>query len=85
MFNGYKIKYITYGWDKDHLKVYGVLMIKLDRGWAVEVWPCNTYGFQASDPIEWNDGLTWWNARKLFYKWYAEYDQYVNSCVQWVV
>ena len=78
MFKGYKIKYVTYGWGKDGPKMYGVLMIKSDRGWVVEVWPCDTHGSQVSDPIEWDDGLSWWSARKLMNKWYAEYDRYVN-------
>lgn len=81
MFNDYKIKYVTYGWGKDGPKMYGVLMIKSDCGWVVEVWPCDTHGAQVSDPIEWDDGHSWWSARKLFYKWYAEYDRYVNNRV----
>lgn len=79
MFKDYKLKYITYGWGNDGPKMYGVLMIKSDRGWVVEVWPCDTSGAQVFDPIEWDDGLSWWAARKLFYKWYTEYDKYVNG------
>ena len=79
MFKGYRIKYVTYGLGNDGPKMYGILMIKSDRGWVVEVWPCDTRGAQVSDPIEWDDGLTWWSARKLFYQWYAEYDKYING------
>lgn len=79
MFKGYKLKYITYGWGNEGPKMYGVLMIKSDHGWVVEVWPCDEHGAQVSDPIEWDDRLNWWAARKLFYKWYAEYDKYING------
>ena len=79
MFKGYRIKYVAYGLGNDGPKMYGILMIKSDRGWVVEVWPCDAHGAQVSDPIEWDDGLTWWSARKLFYQWYAEYDKYING------
>ena len=79
MFKGYRIKYVTYGLGNDGPKMYGILMIKSDRGWVVEVWPCDTHGAQVSDSIEWDDGLTWWSARKLFCQWYAEYDKYING------
>ena len=79
MFKGYRIKYVTYGLGNDGPKMYGILMIKSDRGWVVEVWPCDAHGAQVADPIEWDDGLTWWSARKLFYQWYAEYDKYING------
>ena len=52
MFKGYRIKYVTYGLGNDGPKMYGILMIKSDRGWVVEVWPCDAYGAQVSDPIE---------------------------------
>lgn len=79
MFKGYKIKYVTYGLGSNGSKMYGILMIKSDRGWVVEVWPCDIHGAQVSDPIKWNDELTWWSARKLMNKWYTEYDQYING------
>ena len=79
MFKGYKLKYVTHGWGNSGPRLYGVLMIKSDRGWVVEVWPCDTNGAQVSDPIEWRDELSWWTARKLFSRWYAEYDKYVNG------
>ena len=81
MFKGYKLKYVTHGWGNSGPRLYGVLMIKSDSGWVVEVWPCDTNGAQVSDPIEWDDELTWWNARKLFHRWYDEYDRYVNRRV----
>lgn len=79
MFKSYKMKYITYGLGNEGPKMYGVLMIKSDRGWAVEVWPCDIRGSQVSDAIEWKDELNWWSAIKLFYKYYKEYNQYVNN------
>ena len=79
MFKGYKMKYVTYGLGNEGPKMYGVLMIKSDRGWVVEVWPCDIRGSQISDTIEWRDELNWWSAIKLFYKYYKEYNQYVNN------
>lgn len=79
MFKGYKLKYITYGYGKKGPKLYGVLMIKSNRGWVVEVWPCDSYGAQVSDALKWEDGLTWLGARKLFHDYYKEYNQYVNN------
>lgn len=79
MFKGYKLKYVTYGYGHSGPKLYGVLMIKSDRGWVVEVWPCDTHGAQVSDCVEWRDELSWWSAIKLFYKWYDEFDKYVNG------
>ena len=79
MFKGYKMKYVTYGLGNEGPKMYGVLMIKSDRGWVVEVWPCDICGSQVSDAIEWKDELNWWSAIKLFYKYYKEYNQYVNN------
>lgn len=78
MLKGYKLKYVTYGYGDSGPKLYGVLMIKSDRGWVVEVWPCDIYGAQVFDCIEWNDELSWWSAYKLFRKWYKEYDAFVN-------
>lgn len=79
MFKGYKMKYVTHGLGNEGPKMYGVLMIKSDRGWVVEVWPCDIRGSQISDAIEWKDELDWWSAIKLFYKYYKEYNQYVNN------
>lgn len=79
MLKKYKLKYITYGKGNRGPKMYGILRIKSDRGWVVEVWPCDIDGTQASDPIEWNDGLTWWSAIKLFHRWYKDFDKYVNG------
>ena len=59
--------------------MYGILMIKSDRGWVVEVWPCDIYGTQVADPIQWNDELSWWSAVKLFYRWYRDFDKFVNE------
>ena len=72
----YKLKYVCYG--NSAVKMYGLLMIKSDRGWVVELWPCDIYGAQVSDPVEWRDELSWWEAIKLFYRWYKEYRRYVN-------
>ena len=77
----YKLKYVTYGFGSEGPKMYGVLRIKSDRGWVVEVWPCDTNGSQVSDPIEWQDELGWWSAVKLFWQYYSDYDKYVNSRV----
>ena len=74
----YKLKYVTAGYGEFAPKMYGVLMLKSNRGWVVEVWPCDTNGEQVSDPVEWGDELSWFGAIKLFYKWYAEFDRFVN-------
>ena len=66
MFRGYKLRYVTHGFGKHGPKLYGVLRIKSDRGWVVEVWPCDMNGAQVSDPIDWRDGLSWWSAVQLF-------------------
>ena len=79
MFKGYKIKYVTYGFGNDGPKMYGVLMIKSDRGWVVEVWPCDINGTQVSGPIEREDELNWWSAIKLFYRWYKDFDKFINK------
>jgi hypothetical protein len=81
MFKSYQVKYITYGLGNSGPKMYGVLRIKSDRGWVVEVWPCDAYGSQVSDPVEWKDGLDRWAAIKLFWKYYFDYDKYVNDRV----
>ena len=78
MFRGYKLRYVTYGFGKHGPKFYGVLRIKSDRGWVVEVWPCDMDGAQISDPVEWRDELSWWSAVQLFWSWYYEYDKFVN-------
>ena len=75
----YKLKYITYGIGSSGPKVYGVLRIKSDKGWIVEVWPCDINGSQVSNPIEWQEELRWWSAVKLFWKYYRDYNKYVNS------
>jgi hypothetical protein len=75
----YKLKYVTYGFGSKGPKMYGVLRIKSDRGWIVEVWPCDINGSQVSDPVDWQDELGWWAAIKLFWKYYSDYDKYVNS------
>lgn len=79
MLKQYKLKYVTYGKGDQGPKMYGILRIKSNKGWVVEVWPCDMNGTQVSDPIQWDDELGWWSARKLMNKWYAEYDQYVNG------
>lgn len=77
----YKLKYVTHGLGSEGPKMYGVLRIRSDRGWVVEVWPCDINGSQVSDPIEWQDELGWWDAIKLFWKYYSDYDKYVNDRV----
>lgn len=79
MFKRYKLKYVTYGFGKHGPKMFGVLMIRSNLGWVVEVWPCDICGSQVSDPVEWSDCLSWWDAKKLFREWYQDYDKYVNS------
>lgn len=81
MFRGYKLRYVTHGFGKHGPKLYGVLRIKSDRGWVVEVWPCDMNGAQVSDPIDWRDELSWWSAVQLFWSWYNEYDKFVNHRV----
>ena len=77
MFRGYKLRYVTHGFGKHGPKLYGVLRIKSDRGWVVEVWPCDMNGAQVSDPIDWREGLSWWSAVQLFWSWYNDYDKFV--------
>ena len=79
MLKQYKLKYVTYGKGDQGPKMYGILRIKSNRGWVVEVWPCDINGTQVSDAIEWKDELDWWSAIKLFYKYYKEYNRYVNN------
>lgn len=78
MFKSYQLKYITYGLGDSGPRMFGVLRIKSDRGWIVEVWPCDASGQQVSDPIEWRDELDWWTSIKLFWSYYKDYDKYVN-------
>ena len=79
MLKKYKLKYGTYGKGDQGPKMYGILRIKSNRGWVVEVWPCDMNGTQVSDPVAWDDELNWWSARKLMNKWYVEYNRYVNN------
>ena len=74
------IQYVVYGQDKcNGPKMYGVSKRKTeDRGFEVAVWVCDINGEQVSDHIEWEDGLNWWNANKLFWQYYFDYDKYVN-------
>lgn len=44
MLKKYKLKYVTYGKGDQGPKMYGILRIKSNRGWVVEVWPCDMNG-----------------------------------------
>lgn len=74
------IQYVVYGQDKRNgPKMYGVSKKKTkDRGFEVAVWVCDINGDPVSDDIEWEDNLTWINANKLFWKYYFDYDKFVN-------
>ena len=74
------IQYVVYGQDKcNGPKMYGVSKRKTeDRGFEVAVWVCDTNGDPVSDNIEWEDGLSWLGANKLFWQYYFDYDKYVN-------
>ncbi len=75
------IQYVVYGQDKlNGPKMYGVSKKKTeDRGFEVAVWACDINGDQVSDNIEYADGLKWIAANKLFWKYYRDYDKYVNN------
>ena len=76
-----KCKYVTYGSNKKNgPKMYGILRFKTpDRGWVVNVWVCDINGDPVDWPIEWEDGLDWFSAICLFWKYYRDYDRYVNG------
>lgn len=76
-----KCKYVVYGCDKHNgPKMYGVLRFKTpDRGWEVNIWVCDTNGDPVDWPVEWQDHLNWWQAIRLFWKYYRDYDKYVNG------
>ena len=76
-----KCKYVTYGRNKKNgPKMYGILRFKTpDRGWEVNVWVCDINGDPVSWPIEWEDGLDWLSAVCLFWKYYRNYDRYING------
>ena len=76
-----KCKYVVYRYDKHNdPKMYGILRFKTpDRGWEVNVWACDINGDPVDWPIEWEDGLDRWQAIRLFWKYYRDYDKYVNS------
>ena len=77
-----KVKFVTHGQGKWGPKLYRVLRYYDNyRGWIVEVCPCDTNGAQVSDPVDWQDGLSWWSAVQLFWSWYDEYDKFVNHRV----
>lgn len=59
--------------------MYGILMIKSDCGWVVEVWPCDMNGIQVSNPVAWDMFPDWWGARKYIRKQYKEFYRYVNE------
>jgi hypothetical protein len=74
-----KVKFVTYGYGKHGPKLYRILRYKDEhRRWVVEVCPCDINGNAVSDPVVWNDGLTWWSAMVLFWDWYNEFDCFVN-------
>ena len=75
------IQYVVYGQDKcNGPKMYGVSKEKTeDRGFEVTVWVCDINGDPVSDNIECVDNLSWYQANKLFWKYYSDYDKYVNS------
>ena len=75
-----KCKYVVYGCDKHNgPKMYGILRFKTpDRGWEVNVWVCDTNGDPVDWPVEWQDHLNWWQAIRLFWKYYRDYDKYIN-------
>lgn len=76
-----KCKYVVYGCNKRNgPKMYGILRFKTpDRGWEVNVWVCDIHGDPVDWPIEWEDGLDWFSAVRLFWKYYRDYDKYVNG------
>ena len=76
-----KCKYVVYGLNKKlGPKMYGVLRFKTpDRGWEVNIWACDINGDPVDWPIEWQDNLKWWQAIRLFKKYYRDYDRYVNG------
>lgn len=74
------IRYVVYGHNKRNgPKMYGISKEKTkDRGFEVAVWVCDINGSQVSDNIEWEDNLSWVNAKKLFWKYYFDYNKFVN-------
>lgn len=76
-----KVKYVVAGENKKRgPKMYGVLRFKtIDRGWQVNVWPCDMDGNPVNWPIEYEDGLNWFEAIHLFNKHYKGYNKYVNG------
>lgn len=76
-----KVKFVTHGQSKWGPKMYRVLRYYDSyRDWVVEVCLCDIDGNAVSDPIAWDDGLTWWSAMILFWDWYNEFDRFVNYC-----
>ena len=51
-----KCIYVTHGGGHGGPMMYGILMFKTEnRGYEVNVWPCDLEGNPVSDPIEWED------------------------------
>ena len=75
-----KCIYVTHGGGHGGPMMYGILMFKTpDRGYEVNVWPCDLEGKPVSDPVEWEDNLGFIDANILFWKYYKLYNRYVNG------
>ena len=72
-----KRKYVLSGFRGP--KIYVAIMRKEEPGWTVGIYPCNTIGETVGEPVAWQDYLDWFEAILLFYKWYCEFDDYVNG------
>ena len=75
-----KCIYVTHGGGHGGPMMYGILMFKTEnRGYEVNVWPCDLEGNPVSDPIEWEDNLGFIDANILFWKYYKSYNRYINN------